>query len=256
MSYVPFSGSGGTVWSGDSINNPFPRASSGLYGADKKLAESTGFVNKWGDTWTSGTHPGQYLSTADVQALAKKQQDALRISNPGNYNPGVDYLSLLAPYTGAGSSSSANGTSLLTEGNQFKGRLNSLMANPDSIANTESYKFRLGQGQQALQRSAAAKGMLGSGNVLAALMDYGQGMASTEYGNEFDRLLKASQGQDTYNLGVANANNQKAQTQNSLAALMLEAGKAKSGDYWRAQDTANRNALATGYLNPQYTQIW
>jgi hypothetical protein len=52
-----------------------------------------------------------------------------------------------------------------------------------------SYAFRLGEGQQALERSAAAKGMLGSGNILAELQKYGQGMASQEYQNQYNRLL-------------------------------------------------------------------
>lgn len=56
-----------------------------------------------------------------------------------------------------------------------------------------SYKWRFDQGQQAVERSAAAKGLLGSGNVLQELMSYGQGMASTEYAAQFDRLMKGSQ---------------------------------------------------------------
>lgn len=52
-----------------------------------------------------------------------------------------------------------------------------------------SYAFRVGQGQQALERSAAAKGMLGSGNILAELQKYGQDMGSQEYQNQYNRLL-------------------------------------------------------------------
>ncbi len=67
-------------------------------------------------------------------------------------------------------------------------RLSDLLNNPSSIESDPSYQFRLGQGNQAINRSAAAKGMLGSGNVLAELAKYGQGMASQEYGNQFNRL--------------------------------------------------------------------
>jgi hypothetical protein len=59
--------------------------------------------------------------------------------------------------------------------------------------NDPSYKWRLGQGQQAVERSQAAKGLLGSGNVLTALTDYAQGSASQEYQAQFQRLLSASQ---------------------------------------------------------------
>lgn len=44
------------------------------------------------------------------------------------------------------------------------------------------YQFRLDQGVDALDRSAAAKGMLRSGAQMKALTDFGQGMASNEWG--------------------------------------------------------------------------
>jgi hypothetical protein len=51
-----------------------------------------------------------------------------------------------------------------------------------------SYKFRFDQGLDAATRGAASTGALGSGGTLKALTRYGQGMASTEYGNAFSRL--------------------------------------------------------------------
>ena len=45
------------------------------------------------------------------------------------------------------------------------------------------YQFRLQQGVNALDRSAAARGMVLSGAQGKALTDYGQGVASNEYGN-------------------------------------------------------------------------
>lgn len=56
-----------------------------------------------------------------------------------------------------------------------------------------SYQWRMNQGMENLSRSSAARGMLGSGNVLAELTDYAQGAASQEYGAQFNRLLGASQ---------------------------------------------------------------
>jgi hypothetical protein len=50
-----------------------------------------------------------------------------------------------------------------------------------------SYKFRLEQGAGALASSNAARGLLNSGAAATALMDYGQGMASTEFANQFAR---------------------------------------------------------------------
>ena len=59
-----------------------------------------------------------------------------------------------------------------------------------------SYQFRLAEGQKAVDNSAAARGSTLSGAALKALTKYGQGMASTEYQNSFNRLSGVSgQGQ-------------------------------------------------------------
>jgi hypothetical protein len=49
------------------------------------------------------------------------------------------------------------------------------------------YGFRLKEGQQALDRSAAARGGLISGGALKAAQRYGQEMGSQEYTNAFNR---------------------------------------------------------------------
>lgn len=50
------------------------------------------------------------------------------------------------------------------------------------------YNFRFNEGVRALDRAAAARGMLGSGARLRALQRYGQGIASDEYANYMNRL--------------------------------------------------------------------
>lgn len=49
------------------------------------------------------------------------------------------------------------------------------------------YAFRLGEGQKALERSAAARGGLISGGALKAATRYGQEAGSQEYTNAFNR---------------------------------------------------------------------
>lgn len=61
------------------------------------------------------------------------------------------------------------------------------------ITQDPSYQFRFQQGQQALERSGAAKGFLGSGNILQELVGYGQGMASQEYQAQFNRQMAGAQ---------------------------------------------------------------
>lgn len=55
--------------------------------------------------------------------------------------------------------------------------------------NDPGYKFRLDQGMQALQNSAAARGGLLSGNTAQAVNDYAQNYASNEYSNVYNRAF-------------------------------------------------------------------
>lgn len=69
------------------------------------------------------------------------------------------------------------------------GALSSL-ASGDFAKNMEmdpGYQFRMKQGQNALQSSAAARGSLNSGATMKALQRYGQDFASNEYNNAYNR---------------------------------------------------------------------
>jgi hypothetical protein len=79
--------------------------------------------------------------------------------------------------------------------------------------------FRQKLGTQATERMANVGGGALSGNTLRALTDYGQGLASTEYGNAFNRFQTergniyntlaniAGMGQGAVNTGVNAAQN-------------------------------------------------
>ena len=51
------------------------------------------------------------------------------------------------------------------------------------------YNFRMSEGIKALERSAAARGLLQSGGTLKDITRYGQDLASAEYQNAFSRYL-------------------------------------------------------------------
>lgn len=57
----------------------------------------------------------------------------------------------------------------------------------DQFQADPGYAFRLGEGQKAIERSAAARGMQLSGSTLKGLTNYAQGAASQEYQNAFNR---------------------------------------------------------------------
>lgn len=61
------------------------------------------------------------------------------------------------------------------------------------------YQFQLQQGQQAINRTAASRGMLASGNTSLDLLRYSQGLADQEYDDYLNRL----DGQQRFGLGVA-----------------------------------------------------
>ncbi len=58
----------------------------------------------------------------------------------------------------------------------------------DDFQKDPGYDFRMQEGQKALERSAAARGGLQSGGMMKALSRYGQGFASNEYNNAYNRF--------------------------------------------------------------------
>lgn len=88
------------------------------------------------------------------------------------------------------------------------GQLETLGSDPSSIANNPAYQFRLSEGQKALERSAAARGGLNSGGFMKGMARYSQGLASEEYGNQWNRLAQvAGMGQNSANsLGQLGSN--------------------------------------------------
>lgn len=111
-------------------------------------------------------------------------------------------------------------------------------------ANDPGYQFRLQQGTQALQNSAAARGTLNDSGTLKALTDYGQGAASQEYQNVWNRALggyttNRGNALDAYNT------NYKTQYQDPYAAALNQ----YTTDYGHARDTYGTN-YQTQYQDP------
>lgn len=136
------------------------------------------------------------------------------------------------------------------------------------IYNDPSYQFRLQQGQDAIQSSAAAQGGLLSGATLKALQGYGQDMASQEYSNAYNRF-NADQ-TNRYNrlsnlVGVgqnaaAQVGNAGAQTAQAVAnntmqgANALAAGQVASANNW-ANTANNLGSMATSYAMMKNSRV-
>lgn len=122
-------------------------------------------------------------------------------------------------------------------------RLQDLITNPASLESSSSYKFRVQQGQEALQRSMGARGLLNSGNRLMDLTKYGQDMGSQEYEAENARrmaLLNSYAG--NYNTDQANNVNLLGVQQGSMdkqygtAADLYKARGGTLADLYRGAD--------------------
>jgi hypothetical protein len=124
------------------------------------------------------------------------------------------------------------------------------------------YGFRLKRGLDAMERTAAARGGLLSGNQLRGAMEFGQDLASQEYGNAFNRyqtersnILNPLQslggvGQTSTNALTSAAGNLGAGMANAygnlgsaLSANAIGAGNARASGY---MGTANALSGAVG----------
>lgn len=102
---------------------------------------------------------------------------------------------------------------------EFTGKVN--------LGEDPGYAFRLKEGQQALDRQAAARGGLISGGALKAATRYGQEMGSQEYGNAYNRALTkynadVNRESTGYNRALTSYNadvNREATGYNRLAAM-------------------------------------
>ena len=86
------------------------------------------------------------------------------------------------------------------------------------------YNVRMAEGMKALERSAAARGLLQSGGTLKGIQQYGQNLASSEYENAFSRYLSQREARmDPYRyltgIGQAAAAGQAANVGSTGAAL-------------------------------------
>jgi len=120
------------------------------------------------------------------------------------------------------------------------------------------YAFRLGEGQKALERSAAARGGLLSGGTGKALQRFGQDYGSQEYTNAFNRYQteRAARLQPLQSLAgvgqtATNTIGQAGQTMASNVGEAIGSGAAARASGYVGTANALTGGLNT-YLN--YTQ--
>lgn len=163
--------------------------------------------NGWYEVWHGdqrigtlrpGGANGRFINDtgADINALWRNWEDSQRIVSGGRSQGGA-----------------ASG------GNQLAG--------PDYSAFYQSpdYQFRLNQGLNAVQNSAAAQGGLYSGNALRGINEFAQGSAAAEFGNYVNRQLAlAGMGQ----AATTQAGNAAMTTGTNVGNLLLAQGNARA----------------------------
>ena len=204
----------------------------------------------------SSAAKAQAAAAAKAQAVAdQNKQQGLDVLNSNttasntalnNLSTNVNANTLQAnaqysPYSQVGATSAAG--------------LNTALQNPFSfnLSQDPGYMFRLQQGQQAVEQSAAAAGGATGGAALKALTQYGQGFASNEYQNAFAR--NQAQLQNLFQgAGVGmNASNSVSSNLNQGSALQSGiVGQQVSNDTNNSNLTAqllgqNTNAASSNY---------
>lgn len=141
-------------------------AQSPYLAAGRGALSDIGMLLGWGNLFTEGGHDDWKFSGPFDQAKADAQQQAQR-------------KKLLEM---------ANISGPLPTAPTFT-RLNV----PTSFEADPGYAFRQKEGQKALERGAAARGKLLSGEQYKALEDFNSGLASQEYGNWWNRYTGGTQ---------------------------------------------------------------
>ena len=177
-----------------------------------------------------GSHAASDAAAKQANAAAQAANTARQNQNLStNYQTGVagQQTNLLSPYATAGQSSIGNLSALLQPGGQLTQGYGQFEA-PTGVTeqNDPGYQFRLSQGLQALQNSAAARGGLLSSGTAKNINDYAQNQASNEYGNVYNRALQTyGTNFNTYNTNQGNLYNRLA----GVSQLGAQAGSTLGG---------------------------
>jgi hypothetical protein len=227
-------------------STPFSNRSGSLLGskAGSTLSQTTGNALAQGPTQGTGllggltrSSGGMHLSafgngsglisSYNTSQASKKIEKQLLAQQRANQN-------LLQPYNEQG----------LQANQQINDAVNSgslgAAFSPEDLENDPGYQFRLEQGNQALDRAAAARGNLYSGAALKAAQEYGQGLADQTFNDAFNRDQQRQSG--LYNI-------LSGQQQVGLGAVGGGINVNDAIGNIQASNTAQQNNIQTNSLN-------
>lgn len=212
-----------------------------MHAGSTPYTETADYLAKYNTRNSSSAYPGTSVATQPVVAQPVAAAPIARTPTPQE-TLNQQYVPQL------------NAQMQKDPSNGYADQLKTLMQGQFST-NDPSYQWRFDQGQKAVERSVAAKGMLNSGNAAIELQQYGQGAASQEYGAQFNRTLSAmgaseSAFQSSYNrlaelAGMTSGMQANSQNTNYNYASLAE----------RANNNAAQIGIAQGQLGLGYAQL-
>ncbi len=202
----------------------------------------------------AGAIAGGVIASQGAQSAAKTQANAALTASQDagsiQQNEFDVQQANLAPYLAAGKIA----LPALEAGTQPGGQFNRNFTLQD-FQQDPGYAFDLQQGNQAVQRSAAALGDFNSGGTLKAIENYTQGAASTEFNNAYNRFNTSNEanfGNLAALAGIGtNSNNTFANVGTNAAnniANTTASGIATAGNAMAAGTVGSANAV-TGGIN-------
>lgn len=143
-----------------------------------------------------------YMSSQASKSAAQTQADAANNATAMQQDALNRQLALQQPFTTAGTTA-VNQLSAMTQPGGAATK--DFAYSPFQYQADPGYAFRMKEGLNAMNATAAARGGLISGNALKAGQVYGQEMGSQEYGNAFNRYLQNyANAQNTFQLNRNN----------------------------------------------------
>jgi len=213
---------------------------------------------------------GAYMSSQASKSAANTQASAADRATAAQQEALAQQMELQKPFTTAGTTA-VNQLSAMTQ--PGGAATQNFSYDPFNYQADPGYAFRLKQGMDAMNATAAARGGLISGNALKAGQTYGQEMGSQEYQNSFNRYLQNyANAQNTFqlnrnnlldplkfltNIGQAGASNQAANVGSfgsSQAANTMGAANAQAAGQIGSAN-AYTNAIGQGIGAYQMNQL-
>ena len=167
---------------------------------------------------------GGFIQAGAAKSAAKQQAAAMREAIAEQRRQYEANVARMTPYETFGREEGINRLrDWLTAGDQPGG----------GVTIDPGYDWRREQGLKGVEGSAAGAGMLKSGDTLRALENYGQGLASQEYGNAFGRRMTQGDFLKGIMSGGQNAAAQQGvygtQSANAISDLTRGIGSAEAG---------------------------